>query len=219
MLKGTATKWLVAAGVAVAIVAFAPEGTWAAGDPPPEPPKEKPKPKQKEKKEKKDKNSALDQDQVYSLGYWQAKNGEHGAALATLRTARDQDDPRVQTMIGFTLRSPSVSQGTGRSVCPSLSKNRRRRSLGRTRRAVGTEKTRDMVRPSMRERVRRKARKPRPTNHEIHGAHASAHRRARFGLCIAPVTLRASAIGRRSPRSQHRQNHPIRRRLRWPGWT
>jgi predicted Zn-dependent protease len=104
MLKGTAMKWLVAVGAAVAIAAFAPEGSWAAGDPPPEPPKEKPKPKQKEKKEKKDKNSALDQDQVYSLGYWQAKSGEHSAALATLRTAGNQDDPRVQTMIGFTLR-------------------------------------------------------------------------------------------------------------------
>jgi len=102
MLKGTATKWLVGAGAALAIAAFTPQGTWAVGDPPPDPPKEKPKPKPKPKQ--KDKNSSLDQDQIYSLGYWQAKNGEHRAALATLRTARNQDDPRVQTMIGFTLR-------------------------------------------------------------------------------------------------------------------
>jgi predicted Zn-dependent protease len=104
MLKGTAKTWLLAAAAAFAIVAFTPDGTWAAGDPPPapEPPKDKPKPKPKPKQ--KDKNSSLDQDQIYSLGYWQAKNGEHGVALATLRTARNQDDPRVQTMIGFTLR-------------------------------------------------------------------------------------------------------------------
>ena len=107
MRKGTAKTWLLAAAAAFAIVAFTPEGTWAVGDPPPapEPPKDRPKPKPKPKpKQKDDKNTSLDQDQIYSLGYWQAKNGEHRAALATLRTARNQDDPRVQTMIGFTLR-------------------------------------------------------------------------------------------------------------------
>jgi predicted Zn-dependent protease len=102
MLKGSAVKWLVAAGAALAIAAFVPQETWAVGDPPPDPPKEKPKPKPKPKQ--KDKNSSLNQDQIYNLGYWQAKNGEHATALATLRTARNQDDPRIQTMIGFTLR-------------------------------------------------------------------------------------------------------------------
>ena len=104
MLKGTARTWLLAAAAAFAVVAFAPEGTWAVGDPPPAPPPDRPKPKPKPKPKQKDKNTSLDQDQIYSLGYWQAKNGEHRAALATLRTARNQDDPRVQTMIGFTLR-------------------------------------------------------------------------------------------------------------------
>ena len=75
----------------------------AAGPDEPEKPK-KPKPKPKEKSKDKQKDSSLNQDQVYSLGYWQAKNGEYDAALATLRSARDQDDPRIQTMIGFTLR-------------------------------------------------------------------------------------------------------------------
>jgi predicted Zn-dependent protease len=104
MLKGSAArKWLVAAGAILAIVAFTPQGTLAVGDPPPEPSRPKPKPKPKPKPPKQ-KDSSLDQDQVYSLGYWQAKNGEHRAALATLRSARDQDDPRIQTMIGFTLR-------------------------------------------------------------------------------------------------------------------
>jgi predicted Zn-dependent protease len=107
MLKGTPKIWLVAAGAALAIAASTPQATLAVGDPPPEPPKkEKPKPKQKEKKgdKDKDKSGALDQDQIYSLGYWQAKNGEYHAALATLRSARNPHDPRVQTMIGFSLR-------------------------------------------------------------------------------------------------------------------
>jgi len=102
MLKGSAMKWLVAAGTVLAIAAFTPQGTWAAPDPPPEPPKQEPKPKPKPKQKQKD--SSLSQDQIYSLGYWQAKNGEHSAALATLRAAKDQNDPRVQTMIGFALR-------------------------------------------------------------------------------------------------------------------
>jgi predicted Zn-dependent protease len=102
MLNATARRWLVAAGAVLAVAAFAPQDMWAAGDPPPapEPPKQKPKPKPKPKK----KESSLNQDQIYSLGYWQAKNGEYDAALATLRSAADQDDPRVQTMTGFTLR-------------------------------------------------------------------------------------------------------------------
>ena len=103
MLNGSATKWLVAAAAVLAVAAFTPEGSWAVNDPPPEPPREKPKPKPKPKKDEK-KGSSLNQDQVYSLGYWQAKNGEYGAALATLQTAADQNDPRVQTAIGFSLR-------------------------------------------------------------------------------------------------------------------
>jgi predicted Zn-dependent protease len=105
MLNGTARKWLVAAGAILAAAAFTPQGIWAAGDPPPfpEPSKDKPKPKPKPKP-KDQKDSSLNQDQVYSLGYWQAKNGHYEAALATLRSARGQGDPRIQTMVGFTLR-------------------------------------------------------------------------------------------------------------------
>ena len=89
MLNATARRWLVAAGAVLAVGAFAPQDMWAASDPPPEPSKEKPKPKPKPKQK---------------LGYWQAKNGEYDVALATLRSASDQNDPRVQTMMGFTLR-------------------------------------------------------------------------------------------------------------------
>jgi predicted Zn-dependent protease len=104
MLNATARKWLVAAGAVLAAAAFAPQDAWAAGDPPPEPAKERPKPKTKPKPKQKQKDGSLNQDQIYSLGYWQAKTGNYDAALATLRSAAKQDDPRVQTMIGFTLR-------------------------------------------------------------------------------------------------------------------
>src|SRR5262245_912493 len=118
MLNGTARKWLVAAGAILAAAAFTPQDTWAVGDwvPTfPESSKDKEKPKSKAKDDQKEgqkdgkkanqkKGSSLDQDQIYSLGYWQARNGHYDAALATLQSARDQDDPRIQTMVGFTLR-------------------------------------------------------------------------------------------------------------------
>lgn len=117
MLKGSLKRWLLVAAAVLAIGAVTPQTTWAVGDEPMAPPtqtkaaKEKKQTKQKKtrkpkktKQEKEPKQSSLDQDQVYSLGYWQAKRGEHSAALATLKSAPDQSDPRVQTMIGFTLR-------------------------------------------------------------------------------------------------------------------
>ena len=60
--------------------------------------------KAKAKPKSKDKDSRLNQDEIYSLGYWQAKRGEYAAALATLRSAPNVADPRVETMIGFSLR-------------------------------------------------------------------------------------------------------------------
>jgi predicted Zn-dependent protease len=100
------SKWLVAAGAGLALFAFTPDASLAVPDQPKES-KPEPKPKAKSKakaKPKAKKDARLDQDQVYSVAYWQAKGGEHAAALATLRTAADQDDPRIQTLIGFTLR-------------------------------------------------------------------------------------------------------------------
>src|SRR5262245_41660371 len=111
MRKGgvvSVVKWLLAAAVGWAAVAFAPEASFAVSDPPstPEPkPKPKPKAKPKPKPKPKDKEQgSLNDDQIYGLGYWQAKGGEYAAALATLRSAKNQADPRVQTMIGFSLR-------------------------------------------------------------------------------------------------------------------
>jgi predicted Zn-dependent protease len=108
MLRTGISKWLVAAGVGLALFAFTPDSSLAVPDQPankPEPkPKPKSKPKAKGKTKDKQKDTRLDQDQVYGVAYWQAKGGQYAAALATLRTAENQDDPRILTMIGFTLR-------------------------------------------------------------------------------------------------------------------
>jgi predicted Zn-dependent protease len=98
MLRIGAPMWLRACAMALAVVAFTPEAAYAVGDDPPPKPKEEPKPKDK------DKSGSLTDDQIYSLGYWQAKGGEYAAALDTLRSAKNQSDPRVETMIGFSLR-------------------------------------------------------------------------------------------------------------------
>jgi predicted Zn-dependent protease len=96
----------IAALAALAAFAFAPQGSFAAGDqPPPSFPKPTSESKAKKPKPKpKPKSSALPDDQIYSLGYWQAKGGEYAAALTTLRSASNQADPRIQTMIGYSLR-------------------------------------------------------------------------------------------------------------------
>ena len=100
MLNLRIPAWLGACGVALAAFAFAPDTTFAASDDPPPKPKPKPKPKDKNK----DKSGSLSDDQIYSLGYWQAKGGQYGAALDTLRSAENSNDPRIETMIGFALR-------------------------------------------------------------------------------------------------------------------
>jgi predicted Zn-dependent protease len=101
---------MLPAAVALALFAFAPAGL-AAGDPPPPPKpkaqskaKAKPKPKPQTKSKANPKESSLGDDQIYSLGYWQAKSGAFQEALATLRSASDQADPRIQTMLGYALR-------------------------------------------------------------------------------------------------------------------
>jgi predicted Zn-dependent protease len=97
-------KWLSVAATALTVLAFTPASTLAVGDDPPKPSSNQPKPKPKGKPKPKSKDSRLKQDEIYSLGYWQAKRGEYQAALETLRAAPDATDPRVETMIGFSLR-------------------------------------------------------------------------------------------------------------------
>jgi tetratricopeptide (TPR) repeat protein len=104
MSKSHGLKWLVAGSVGLAVVAFAPHVSFGAGDPPSAPPPPPQESKSKPKPKPKPKDSSLRQDRLYSLGYAQAKAGDHAAALATLRAAPDQSDPRIQTMTGFALR-------------------------------------------------------------------------------------------------------------------
>lgn len=107
MLKTGISKWLLAAGAGVALFAFTPDTSFAVPEEPKDSkpaPKAKPKPKEKAKAKSKKKDAQLDQDQTYSVAYWQAKGGQYDTALTTLRSAPDQADPRIQTLIGFTLR-------------------------------------------------------------------------------------------------------------------
>jgi tetratricopeptide (TPR) repeat protein len=100
-------KSLISAVAALAVFAVVPQGAFAAGDPPPPSspqPKSGTKAKTKPKPKAKEKSNTLRDDQIYSLGYWQAKGGAWDTALATLRSAGNQADPRIQTMIGYSLR-------------------------------------------------------------------------------------------------------------------
>jgi predicted Zn-dependent protease len=96
-------KWLLAAAVGLSIAVSSPQATLAAGDTPSEP-KPKPKSKPKPKPKPAPKQGSLTDDQIYSLGYWQAKDGKYGEALVTLHRAANAADPRIETMIGFSLR-------------------------------------------------------------------------------------------------------------------
>lgn len=48
--------------------------------------------------------SYRDDNESYAVGYWLAKTGHYDVALDVLRSAKYQADPRIQTMIGFSLR-------------------------------------------------------------------------------------------------------------------
>ena len=43
-------------------------------------------------------------DELYSAGYWLARNGQYVEAHTVFRRAHDQDDPRILTGLGFTTR-------------------------------------------------------------------------------------------------------------------
>ena len=97
-------RHLLAGAVVIAAgVAFAP-ALQAAGDPP------KPQaPKCSEFKKgspgwKRCMGQYKDDESIYELGFTLAKDGQYAEALDVLRSAARQSDPRVQTMIGFSLR-------------------------------------------------------------------------------------------------------------------
>jgi tetratricopeptide (TPR) repeat protein len=104
MLKFASLQRVVIGAGGFALLALAPLPSLAAGDPP----------KPSDKCSQFDEGSAewkrckgkkfKDDEETYSVGYWMAKTGDYAEALDVLRSARDQADPRIQTMIGFSLR-------------------------------------------------------------------------------------------------------------------
>lgn len=94
-----------AAGAAgLAMLALSPASSFAVGDTP-APPKKCSQYTQGSSAWKKCMGTKLrDDEERYSVGYWKAKDGDYAGALAVLRSATNQGDPRIQTMIGFSLR-------------------------------------------------------------------------------------------------------------------
>jgi tetratricopeptide (TPR) repeat protein len=102
-------SWIIAGAAGIALLAGNPAPSFAVGpEPAPAPPKRCAQHKQgtpawkrcMTRSQKKLKSDV----EIYSAGYWLAMSGEHTRALDVLRTASNAADPRVQTMIGFSLR-------------------------------------------------------------------------------------------------------------------
>lgn len=101
-------KWVLAGAAGLAVVALMPVASFSMGDPPAPTPEECKKYTEGSEDWKRcmsQKKLKEDDEDTYALGYWMAKTGEYAAALDVLRTARNQSDPRIQTMIGFALRN------------------------------------------------------------------------------------------------------------------
>ena len=97
----------LAGALALAFTVYLPTPSLAVGPEPAATPAPTAKGKAKGKvkgKAKGKRKSEIRQDAIYAAGYWAAKRGEYSQALDLLRTAEKQDDTRVQTMIGFSLR-------------------------------------------------------------------------------------------------------------------
>jgi len=114
MLKFALPKWLLsgaavlALAIAPAIAALTPTPVKAMGDEP------KPSSGSKCKKFKKGSKKwkecmgkhreALSDDELYYAAYWLARTGKYDEALTYLRQAKNADDPRILTYVGFTTR-------------------------------------------------------------------------------------------------------------------
>ena len=110
-MKSLVARSMVAGAAGLLALAMMPEPSFAVGDTPAPAPSPAPgarcaKLKQGSAAWKRcmGRKRLKDDDEVYRAGYWQAKAGQHATALATFRTAVNQADPRIQTMIGYTLR-------------------------------------------------------------------------------------------------------------------
>ena len=105
MLSVANARALIAGTAAIAMLALTPLPSFAAGSEPSPAPKRCSQHNEGSAAWKRCMGTNLkDDEETYSLGYWLAKTGEFGPALDVLRTAKNQADPRIQTMIGFSLR-------------------------------------------------------------------------------------------------------------------
>ncbi len=101
-----AAGWFVAGAAGFALLAMTPAPSFAVGDAP-TPPKCCAQHKEGTSAWKRcmsQKQKLKDDEAAYSAGYWLAMSGSYTAALDVLRSARNAADPRIQTMIGFSLR-------------------------------------------------------------------------------------------------------------------
>ena len=105
MLDVALARWIVAGAAGLALWSLSPVPSYAVGEAP-APPKRCSQYKEGGAawKQCMGQKALIDDAEVYAVGYWLAKTGEHAAALDVLRSASLQSDPRIQTMIGFSLR-------------------------------------------------------------------------------------------------------------------
>ena len=104
MPKITFSRSILAATAGLALFAFTPTPGFTAADPPATPKKCGQHTQGSAAWKRCMGQNLRDDHDIYALGYWQAKSGNYASALDVLRTAKNQADPRVQTMIGFSLR-------------------------------------------------------------------------------------------------------------------
>lgn len=98
------TRFVLPGGAALALLALMVQPGFAASDPPAAP-KKCAEHTQGSAAWKKCMGTKLKNDvEAFAAGYWLAKGGDYHGALDALRQASNQADPRIQTMIGFSLR-------------------------------------------------------------------------------------------------------------------
>jgi len=62
------------------------------------------KPENKDRAACKPKHGEASDDEIYNAGYWMARQGQYSEALVVFKMAKDQNDPRILTGVGFATR-------------------------------------------------------------------------------------------------------------------
>ncbi len=99
-------RWIVAGAAGFALLAMTAAPSFAVGEAP-APPTRCAQHKEGTSAWKRcmsKKQKLKDDEETYAAGYWLAMSADYTAALDVLRSATNAADPRIQTMIGFSLR-------------------------------------------------------------------------------------------------------------------